>query len=60
MWNYFDSFTAKSNIASVNEKMDLKPEYNIITVLKTVDLKGKLFYIKFRTAKLNIPRVQPL
>lgn len=46
MWNYYDSFPAKSNITSVNEKMDLKPEHNIITGLKSVDLKGELSFIK--------------
>lgn len=46
MCDYYDSFSEKSNITSVNEKMDLKPAYNIITGLRTIDLKGKLSFIK--------------
>lgn len=53
MWNYYDSFPAKSNITSVNEKMDLKPEHNIITGLKSVDLKGKLSFIKILNSKIE-------
>lgn len=53
MCDYYDSFSEKSNITSVNEKMDLKPAYNIITGLRTIDLKGKLSFIKSWTVKIE-------
>ena len=53
MWNYYDSFPAKSNITSVDEKMDLKPEHNMIMGLKSVGLKGKLSFIKILNSKIE-------